>query len=343
VATAPASPSHVVIITGGSSGIGLATARLFAKRGWRVGLIARGEAGLKAAAERIRTEGGRVEGGWVETAAADVADRAALAAAATSIMDKLGPVEIWINDAGAAMVGPFTETSEDEFRRVIDTTFMGQVNGTRVALAAMTPRGRGTIVAIGSEVSFRAMPLMSAYSAAKFAMRGFYESVRAELMSEHSPIHIGLVHPPAINSPFFAHAGAHLPDGEVPSPVPPYYQPELIAEAVWLVASERRRELKVTGATVGMALANAVMPSVLDQVLARIGHGMQVTRRRDAAAARDPAVLSAGQRAPRVHGVFGDRVMTSSAQMWVARNRYTIGLSAIGLMWATRRRRRRRS
>ena len=321
MATAPASPSHVVIITGGSSGIGLATARLFAKRGWRVGLIARGEAGLKAAAERIRAEGGRVEGGWVETAAADVADRAALAAAATSIMDKLGPVEIWINDAGAAMVGPFTETSEDEFRRVIDTTFMGQVNGTRVALAAMTPRGRGTIVAIGSEVSFRAMPLMS----------------------EHSPIHIGLVHPPAINSPFFAHAGAHLPDGEVPSPVPPYYQPELIAEAVWLVASERRRELKVTGATVGMALANAVMPSVLDQVLARIGHGMQVTRRRDAAAARDPAVLSAGQRAPRVHGVFGDRVMTSSAQMWVARNRYTIGLSAIGLMWATRRRRRRRS
>ncbi len=326
--------SHVAIITGGSSGIGLATAMLFAKRGWRVGLIARGEAALVNAADQIRAQGGRVA-----TAVADVADRHALAEAAHRITAELGPMEVWVNDAGAAVVATFQDTSDEEFHRVVDTTFFGQVNGTRVALDAMTPRGRGVIVGIGSEVAFRAMPMLSAYSASKFALRGFYEALRAELMAAHSPIHVGMVHPPAINTPFFAHAAAHLDDvDETPSPPPPYYEPELIAEAVWLVASERRRELKVTGATVVMAFANAIAPGLLDQVLSRVGSGMQVTRRRDAAAARDPALLKPGRRAPAVHGVFGDGVKKSSAQMWLARNRYTIGLSTVALLWATRRR-----
>ena len=335
----PASPSHVAVITGGSSGIGLATALLFARRGWRVGLIARGEAALVNAADQIRAEGGRVA-----TAVADVADRAALTAAAASIAAELGPVEVWVNDAGASFVATFQDTTDEEFHRVVDTTFFGQVNGTRVALEAMAPRGRGVIVGIGSEVAFRAMPMLSAYSASKFALRGFYEALRSELMAARSPIHVGMVHPPAINSPFFAHAGARLDDlDQTPAPPPPYYEPELIAEAVWLVATERRRELKVTGATVGMALANAIAPGLLDQVLARVGFGMQLTRRRDAAAARDPALMKPSRRAPAVRGVFGDKVMKGSAQMWLARNRYTIGLSTVALLWATRGRRRHAS
>ncbi len=332
-------PSRVVVITGGSSGIGLCTALLFAHRGWRVGLIARSETGLEAAALRIREAGGRVA-----TAAADVADSAALTAAAQRLDSELGPPDVWINNAGVAFVGRFTETDEREFHQVLHATFLGQVNGTRVALGSMTPRQRGTIVGIGSEVAFRGVPLMSAYCASKFALRGFYEAVRAELIHDRIPVHIAMVHPPAVNTPFFSHAGARFDAAHAdssPRPPPPVYEPEVIAEAIWLAVSEQRRDLVVTGSNVMTVAMNRLMPGVLDRVMALVGMTAQRTQRRDVAALRAPALFE-GTSDGVVHGPFGREARAGSGQMWLQRNRFAVGLAGIGLAMAMRPARRRR-
>ncbi len=324
----PPTASRVIIITGGSSGIGLCTALLFARRGWRVGLIARSQTGLAAAAERIRAEGGRVA-----TASADVADSAALGEAAARIEAELGPMEVWVNNAGIGVIARFTDTEEREFRRVIDVTFLGQVNGTRIALASMSARRRGVIVGIASAVAFRAVPLMSAYSAAKWAVRGFYEAVHAELMHDRLPIHLALVHPPAVNTPFFGHAPAHFGAGheaDVPRPPPPVYQPELIAEAVWLAVTEQRRDVRVSGSTEQYAVMNTLMPGVLDRVSALAGFVAQRTRRRDVVERHKPALFD-GNSEGVVHGPFTREAKAGSSQMWLQRNRLAVGLAGLGL------------
>jgi short-subunit dehydrogenase len=335
-----AAPSRVVIITGGSSGIGLCTALLFARRGWKVGLIARNEEGLRKAAARVREAGG-----VAATASADVADSVALTEAAAKLQAELGPVDVWINDAGGAVISRFVDTTEDEFRRTIDVTFLGQVNGTRVALAAMRPRRRGTIIGIGSAVSFRAVPMMSAYSAAKWALRGFYEAVRAELMHDRLPIHLGLVHPPAVNTPFFSHAVSRFGDGhedERPRPPPPVYEPELIADAIWMAVSERRRDVKVSGSTEQFAVLNTLMPGVLDRLSALLGFPAQRTSRRDVRELSAPSLFQSGNTEAVVHGPFAREAKASSLQMWLQRNRFTIGLSGIALAIAMKPARRRR-
>lgn len=327
-----AQPSRVVVITGGSSGIGLCTAHLFARRGWKVGLIARNEEGLNRAAERIREQGG-----VVATASADVADSAALSSAAGKIEAELGPPDVWVNNAGSAVIARFLDTSEEEFERNLHTTFLGQVNGTRAALRMMIPRRRGSIVGIGSAVSFRAVPMMSAYSASKWALRGFYEAVRSELMHDRIPIHIGLVHPPAVNTMFFSHAVAHFGEGhedDHPRPPPPVYEPELIAEAIWMTVTEHRRDLKVSGTTAQFALLNTIMPGVLDQLSALLGFIAQRTSRADVAQRVAPSLFQSGNSDAVVHGPFGGEAKASSLQMWVQRNRFAIGLSGIALAMA---------
>ncbi len=341
-ATTPRSstpPSRVAIITGGSSGIGLCTALLFAKRGWKIGLIARNPQGLAAAAERIRGNGGTVA-----TAAADVADSTALAAAAAALEGELGPVEVWINGAGVAVIARFADTSEAEFRRTVDVTFMGQVNGTRIALASMTPRRRGTIVGIASAVSYRAVPMMSAYSASKWAVRGFYEAVRAELMHDRIPVHLSVVHPPAVNTPFFSHAPTHFGAGhedESARPPPPVYEPEVIADAIWMAVAEQRRDVKITGSTEQFAILNALVPGVLDQLSALLGFTAQRTQRRDVAQLRAPSLFESENGKAVMHGPFAREAKSSSTQMWLQRNRFAIGLSGIALAMALKPARRR--
>ena len=335
----PSTPSRVIVITGGSSGIGLATALLYARRGWRVGLIARSLDGLAAAAERVR-----VAGAPVATAAADVTDSAALAAAAAQIEAELGPIEVWVNNAGIAVLGRFTDCDERDFRRSIDVTFMGQVNGTRVALAAMAPRKRGTIIGICSAVGYRAVPMMAAYSAAKWAVRGFYEAVRSELMHDRIRVHLGLVHPPAVNTPFFSHAPANFGAGhetDSPRPPPPVYQPELIAEAVWLAVSEQRRDVRVGGTTEQFAVLNTLMPGVLDRVAALAGFVAQRTRRRDVAQLRAPALYEGNSKGV-VHGPFGHEARAGSSQMWLQRNRLALGLAGLSVAIAMKPARRAR-
>ena len=337
------SPSRVIVITGGSSGIGRCTAALFARRGWRVGLIARGETGLRAAAEDIRAAGGHVA-----TASADVADADALQQAADQLARELGPPEVWINAAAAGFYARFMDMTETEYRRVMDVTFMGTVHGTRAALAAMTPRGRGSVINVASALGFRAVPLQSAYCAAKFAMRGFTEAVRSELIHDRSPIHLGIVHPPSVNTPFFSHAGMRMTGVHAnhnPAPPPPVYAPEVIAEGIWLAVSERRRELRITGASVQLTWMNRLMPRVFDQLAARIGMAAQMTPRAAVAAVRDPSLFDAPRLPSPMAGPFKSVARTHSTQMWAQRHRLSLGLAAVGLAFALRPRflRQRRS
>ena len=196
---------EVVVVTGGSAGIGRATVREFAKAGADVAIIARGRERLDAACREVEALGGRALG-----IAADVADADAIEAAAGRIEDELGPIRIWINNAFAGIFSPFMEISPEEYRRVTDVTYLGQVHGTRAALKRMLPRDKGSIVLVGSALAYRGIPLQSAYCGAKHAIQGFLDSVRPELDHQGSKVRLCMVQLPALNTPQFEWARTHL-------------------------------------------------------------------------------------------------------------------------------------
>ncbi|GAC1338046.1 MAG: SDR family oxidoreductase [Acetobacteraceae bacterium] len=318
---------RVVVITGAASGIGRATAVLFAQRGWRVGLIGRSDATLDDTRHAVVTQGGTAA-----MAVADVADSAQLEAAAAQIEATLGPIDVWVNNAGVGVFGRFMDIPEAEFRSVIETNTHGAVNGTRVALRRMGPRNQGTIVQVLSAISYRGVPLQSPYSASKFALRGFTEAIRAELAHDRSRVHVTMVHPPAVNTPFYNHAVSHMP--KPVRPPPPVYQPEVVADAIHLAATTRRREVLVTETTMGIALGNALAPGLMDYVAGRFGIPAQQSDRGVAAAAHDPNLDRPGRTAA-AHGDFDAESTSFTPQMWMARNRDALGLGLglIALAW----------
>lgn len=319
-------PAKVVAITGASSGIGRATARLFAKKGWRVGLIARGNDALDATRREVIGEGGTAA-----VAPADVSDPRALERAAAQIERELGPIDVWVNDAGISSFGEFLDIPESEFRRVTEVTYLGMVNGTRVALSRMLPRDQGTIVNIGSLIAHRGFPLQTPYSGAKYAIRGFTEALRSELIHKGSNVHLTMVHPPAVNTPFFSHSATHL-KGSVPAAPPPVKQPEVIADAIYLAATSHRREIKVSGITVQLAALNAIAPGLVDLALGWAGYGIQKTRRSEAKREQAPAVFRKGRTPSKIHGPF--RARGWSAQMWATKHRGSLA-AGLGLGLAT--------
>ncbi len=310
--------SRLVVITGGSSGIGRSAARVFVQHGWRVALVARGAAALEDARADLA---GR--GGTVAVFQADVADPAALRRAASDVVAAMGAFDVWVNNAGVSVFARFADTTEEEFRRVTDVTYMGCVNGTRVALEHMRPRDAGTIVNICSAIGFRGVPVQSAYSGAKWAMRGFSEAVRAELINERSRIHIGVVYPPAVNTPFYAHAVSHT--DALPRPPPPVYQPEIVADAIYLAATTRRRDILVGGQSVQIALLNGLAPRLADLVLGAFGPKLQETGNPGVAATRDINLFAPSSRPAAEHGPFDDEALAHSAQFWASRHRGGIG------------------
>lgn len=263
--------TKVAVVTGSSAGVGRATARHFAEKGYDVALLARGEAGLQAAAKEIEAAGARAIP--INT---DVADADAVEAAASRIEQTLGPIDVWVNDAFAGAFAPFREIEAGEYRRVTEVTYLGSVNGTRSALARMRPRNRGTIVQVGSALAYRGIPLQSAYCGAKHAMQGFNESLRSELMHEKSNVKVTMVQLPALNTPQFSWGLSRMPNH--PQPVPPIYQPEVAARAiVWAAEHPRRREYWVGATTAATVLANAVAPGALDRYLGKTGFKSQQT------------------------------------------------------------------
>ena len=214
----------VVVITGASAGLGRAVAREYARRGARIGLLARGIDALKATRAEVEKLGGQAL-----TIPTDVADAEAVEAAAEQVERAFGPIDVWINNAMASVFSPVQEMQSDEYRRVSEVTYLGTVFGTQAALRRMAPRGRGTIVQVGSALAYRAIPLQSAYCAAKHAVNGFTESLRCELIQERSNVRLTMVQLPALNTPQFHWCRTRLPGH--PQPVPPIYQPEVAAEA----------------------------------------------------------------------------------------------------------------
>ena len=325
-----------VVITGAGSGIGLAAALHYASKGWRVGLIGRGEAALVEARRQVQEVGGA---GHI--AVADVVDSAALERAATEIEAALGPIDVWVNNAGIGFYGVFVDLPEEAFRRVVDVNLHGTVNGTRVALARMRPRNRGTIVQIMSAIADRGVPLQSAYSTTKYALRGFVEALRAELIYERSRVHVTMVHPPSVNTPFYSHAGSVM--DKTPRPPPPVYQPEMLGEAVYLAGTRKRRQWRVTGQTVATSIGNSLAPGLVDLVAGLTGVALQQTTREDVAAVRDPSVYQASTRITGTHGPFDREALSSSVTWWLTKNPAAaclgFGLLTAGVVGAALRRR----
>jgi NAD(P)-dependent dehydrogenase (short-subunit alcohol dehydrogenase family) len=307
------SPLPVVVVTGAGAGLGRAITRRFAARGAAIGLLSRGRDALDGALKEAASLGG--EAMAVPT---DVAEPEQVESAASEIEHRFGAIDIWVNNAMTSVFAPFTQIAADEFERVIDVTFHGYVNGTRAALQRMRPRDRGTIVQVGSALAYRGIPLQSAYCAAKHAIEGFTESIRTELLHEHSRIRITMVQMPALNTPQFDWVLARLPRG--PRPVPPIYQPEIGAEAVVHAALHPRREIWVGGSTIATILANRIAPGLVDRYLGRTGYDAQQTDD-----ARDPdQPVNLWQAVPGDHGSHGgfDRIAhDSSPALWVSRHR----------------------
>src|SRR5690606_33498218 len=252
----------VVVISGASAGVGRATAVEFARSGATVALLARGEKGLAGAKAEVEAAGGTA---WVHRV--DVADAQQVDDAAARIEAELGPIDIWVNNAMVTVMSPVSKMTAEEYRRVTEVTYLGTVHGTCAALRHMRPRNRGCIVQVGSALAYRAIPLQSAYCAAKAAAMGFSDALRVELKAEKSAIHVTTVHLSAFNTPQFDWAHSHMPMRA--RPVAPVFQPELAARAIVWASQQRRREVLVGFPALKTIWGNKLAPWFADWVLSR--------------------------------------------------------------------------
>jgi NAD(P)-dependent dehydrogenase (short-subunit alcohol dehydrogenase family) len=260
----------IVVVTGASAGVGRATARAFANDGWDVALIARGDAGLEAAAQEVRDAGQRAL-----VLPLDVADADAVEAAAERVERELGRIDVWVNNAMESVFSPISEMRADEYRRVTEVNYLGYVHGTMSALRRMQPRDEGVIVQVGSALAYRSIPLQSAYCASKHAIVGFTDSLRCELIHDRSRVKVTVVHMPALNTPQFGWVRSRLPHRG--QPVPPIFEPAVAARAILFVAKHPRRELFVGGSTLLAVWGQKFLPNVLDWYLGRTGYSSQQT------------------------------------------------------------------
>jgi short-subunit dehydrogenase len=314
----------IAVVTGASAGVGRATAAEFARNGWDVALIARNQDRLERAAEEIRQMGVRAL-----PVSADVADFAALEQAADRIERELGPIDVWVNNAMATIFAPVHRITPEEFKRATEVTYLGQVHGTMIALQRMRPRDRGTIVNIGSALAYRAIPLQSAYCGAKFAVRGFTDSLRSELLHDRVNVHLTMVHLPAVNTPQFDWALNKM--GERPQPVPPIFQPEVPARAVYFAATHRRREIWLGFPTVKAILANRIAPGLIDRYLAKSGYTGQLTHQ--PVPQPEPVNLFRSVDGPYgAHGRFDAKARETSWAFFVSRHRETLAMSLVAVI-----------
>jgi len=257
-------PGKVAVVTGGSAGIGRAIVGELAAHGYDVAVLARGRAGIEAAAKEVENAGGRSLAIPV-----DVADLAQVQAAAERVEQELGEIVLWVNVAFVGALRFFWHTDERTYRRITDVTYLGQVNGTQVALSFMRPRDRGVIVQVGSALAFRGIPLQAAYCGAKHAVKGFTESVITELRHERSHVRICMVHLPGVNTTQFDWNDCEF--DQHPMPVPPVFQPELCARVVRRLAEHPRRSAWVGWSTAYTILGNRFAPPFLDWYLGHHG------------------------------------------------------------------------
>ena len=305
---------QVVVVTGASGGVGRAIAHAFAKRGANVGLLARGQHGLDDAAEEVRSLGGQALA--VPT---DVADADQVEAAALAVEARFGAIDVWVNDAMATVFARVADTEPDEFKRATEVTYLGAVYGTMAALRRMNARDQGVIVQVGSALAYRAIPLQAAYCGAKFGIRGFTDSLRTELRADGSNVHITMVQLPGVNTTQFNWCRSKLP--KHPMPVPPIYQPEIPAEAVYWAAQHRRRELWVGYSTLQAILGNKLAPSFADWYLAKTAIDGQQVHDMPVDGERPGNLFTPVPDKAATHGIFDAQAKTRSPQLWAATHR----------------------
>jgi NAD(P)-dependent dehydrogenase (short-subunit alcohol dehydrogenase family) len=326
--------SKVIVVTGGSAGVGRAAAKAFARRGDRVALLARGVESLNAAAREVADAGGKPLA--VPT---DVAEHGQVEAAADEVESELGPIDVWVNNAMTTVFARFADIEPDEYARTTEVTYLGVVWGTMAALRRMRPRDHGVVVQVGSALAYRGIPLQSPYCGAKHAIKGFTESLRSELLHDGTRVQVNMVQLPALNTPQFEIGRTKM--DRSPQPVPPIYQPEIAADAIVWASEHRRREIQVAAPTVEVILLNKLFPGLLDHYLARTGFDSQLTDER----------LDGGREgnlfAP-VPGDHGTRGRFSDARersvlLGLAKHRRALagaaGLAALGAIGAAARRR----
>ncbi len=321
--------SDVVVITGASGGIGRATVRRFAKDGAKIALLARGRAGLEAAAREVEERGGRAL-----VLPVDVADHEQVEAAAQAAEEALGPIDIWINDAMATVYAEFLDIEPDEYRRATEVTYHGMVWGTRSALKRMSERNGGTIVQVCSAMSYRGIPLQAPYCGAKAACKNFTESVITEIRHHGWNIHVSMVQLAGFNTTQFTWGRTKLP--KQTQPVPPFYQPEVAADAIHWAAYHKRRRVYVGGPTVLNLLGEWVAPRFLDWYMGKTGYGSQMTDEpldpTDHDNLFEPVDMDEDRGS---HGPFDDRAHEHSFQTTLTKHRRLAGSLAAGVGAAT--------
>ena len=302
--------NQVVVVMGASSGIGRETALRLAKRGAKVVVAARSEAGLRSLEDEIRGLGGEAR-----AVVAEVCEFEQVEAVAQSAVEEYGRLDTWVHLAAAGLFAPFDQTEPDEFRRVVDVDLMGQVYGAMAALPRIKREGSGALVHISSVVGKRSAPLQSAYSASKHGIDGFLESLRVELLQEGwNSIGVTNVMPAAINTPFFAKARTKL--GVKPKGFPPIYQPGVVADAILYSAEKAPREIVAGGAGKGMLLTQRVSPRLMDAIMVRGGFGSQMTDEPKLAADPD-GLFTPMKEQDRVEGEFDEQAVPRSHLTWL--------------------------
>lgn len=316
--------ARVAVVTGGTAGIGLATADLFAARGWAVAVIARHEGRLAQAKARLARHGGAVL-----AIKADVADVAAVDAAAARVEAELGPIRAWVNNAMSTVVSPADRITPDEYRRVTETTYLSQVYGTLAALRFMKPRNRGAIIQVSSGLGIRAAPLQAAYCGAKFAVSGFTDAVRCELIHDRVDVSLSVIYLPAVNTPQFGWARTRTGRGQnAPDPV---FDPRLCAAAILSAVESPQREVWVGRTSLMMAAAQALAPGLADRKAASMWDA-QLEEAEQADRTGNLFAPAPGEAA--IDGRFSGRTRTTRREYWTSRDRDLLvaGLGGIALL-----------
>lgn len=315
----------VVVITGASGGVGRATAWEFAKQGAKLALIARDMEQLNATKKEVEALGGTAI-----CIPCDVADHQAVEAAAEQTEKELGTIDVWVNNAMNSVFAPFKELTPEEFKRVTEVTYLGQVYGTMAALKRMLPRDNGSIVFVGSALAYRGIPLQSAYCGAKHGMEGFFDSLRTELKHDNSSIKTCMVQLPAMNTTQFGWVLNKLPNK--PRPMGKVYQPEVAARAIVFAATENRRSIWVGFPTFKAIIGNKIAPWYADWVLARQGvKGQQTDQPADPHSKNNVWEPVPGDQG--TYGDFGNIATNKSFTLWASINRNIVrGLAGVTLV-----------
>jgi NAD(P)-dependent dehydrogenase (short-subunit alcohol dehydrogenase family) len=323
--------NKTIVITGATAGVGRAAVREFARRGARIGLLAREP-------DRLRTTKKEVEGlgGTAIDVSVDVADAAAVERAAERVEAELGEIDVWINNAMTAVFSELQDIEPEEYRRVTDVTYHGTVWGTQAALRRMLPRNRGRILCVGSALAWRGIPLQSAHCGAKHAILGMFESLRAELLHKGTDVTLGVVHLPAVNTPQFSWVRSKLPQRA--QPVAPIFQPEVAARAIEQAARTTRRSTHVTLATSRVIWGNRLLPAPGDAHLSANGYQSQMTNELEIPGRVDnlfePVRGEYG-----AHGRFDDNARSFSLPQWLRRHKtlLLVATGALGVAVAAQR------